>query len=163
MVKAKEDHIEKLEVIASVILPNVYKQNQNLIQINKQNIEKVKYHNLKNTKNSLLSQTHLFQAGSELAKITERFSLQEVALESQLDHAQTVIENLQSEIESQKATISDLNKDKETLTMKLVDTNTAACELKNEISELKDQQAQIIEETVQVRYQSSTNRLKIFM
>ena len=159
----KEDHIQKLEVIASVILPNVYKQNQNLIQINKQNIEKVKYHNLKNTKNSLLSQTHLFQAGSELAKITERFSLQEVALESQLDHAQTVIENLQSEIESQKATISDLNKDKETLTMKLVDANTAACELKNEISELKDQQAQIIEETVQVRYQSSTNRLKIFM
>ena len=44
MIKAKEDHIEKLEVIASVILPNVYKQNQNLIQINKQNIEKVKYH-----------------------------------------------------------------------------------------------------------------------
>ena len=98
-----------------------------------------------------------------MAKITERFSLQEVALESQLDHAQTVIENLQSEIESQKATISDLNKDKETLTMKLVDANTAACELKNEISELKDQQAQIIEETVQVRYQSSTNRLKIVM
>ena len=98
-----------------------------------------------------------------MAKITERFSLQEVALENQLDHAQTVIENLQSEIESQKATISDLNKDKETLTMKLVDANTAACELKNEISELKDQQAQIIEETVQVRYQSSTNRLKIFM
>ena len=57
MVKAKEDHIEKLEVIASVILPNVYKQNQNLIQINKQNIEKVKYHNLKNTKNSILHQT----------------------------------------------------------------------------------------------------------
>ena len=39
----KEDHIQKLEVIASVILPNVYKQNQNLIQINKQNIEKVNY------------------------------------------------------------------------------------------------------------------------
>lgn len=44
MLKVKEDHIQKLEVIASVILPNVYKQNQNLIQINKQNIEKVKYH-----------------------------------------------------------------------------------------------------------------------
>ena len=43
MLKVKEDHIQKLEVIASVILPNVYKQNQNLIQINKQNIEKVKY------------------------------------------------------------------------------------------------------------------------
>ena len=57
MLKVKEDHIQKLEVIASVILPNVYKQNQNLIQINKQNIEKVKYHNLKNTKNSLLHQT----------------------------------------------------------------------------------------------------------
>ena len=43
MLKVKEDHIQKLEVIASVILPNVYKQNQNLIQINKQNIEKVNY------------------------------------------------------------------------------------------------------------------------
>ena len=37
--------------------------------------------------------------------------------------------------------------------MKLVDANTAACELKNEIAELKDQQAQIIEETVQVSHQ----------
>ena len=44
MLKVKEDHIQKLEVIASVILPNVYKQNQNLIQINKQNIEKVNRH-----------------------------------------------------------------------------------------------------------------------
>ena len=76
-----------------------------------------------------------------------------MALENQLGQAQTVIDKLQNEIGSHKATISDLNKDKEVLTMKLVDANTAACELKNEISELKDQQAQIIEETVQVSHQ----------
>lgn len=86
-----------------------------------------------------------------MAKITERFSLQEVALENKLGEAHTIIGQLQNEIGSHKTTISNLNKDKEMLTMKLVDANTAACELKNEISELKDQQAHIIEETVQER------------
>ena len=76
-----------------------------------------------------------------------------MALENQLGQAQTVIGQLQNEIGTHKTTISDLNKDKEMLTMKLVDANTAACELKNEIAELKDQQAQIIEETVQVSHQ----------